>query len=92
MELESNVRLSWGTVFAAKPEAPDNYSIAFCNPWDITLNLFVQSGDSGSPLFVFRDGKPVMIGVVRAAYQDAFNFYTFAVQLPVITKFLIGRR
>jgi len=45
-------------------------------PWfsinDVTMTTQIYPGDSGSPVFGFENGRPVIIGVARAAV----NYYT----------------
>lgn len=71
-------------------------------PWfsmdDISMDIECHGGDSGSPVFAFKNGVPVVIGVVRATNQRTFPFFfgppqeprAFAVRidslLPVINK------
>ncbi|MCK4648942.1 trypsin-like peptidase domain-containing protein [bacterium] len=90
--ITSDIYLEWGTIAHAEPYAPENAVIAFLNPWDITLWLTISGGDSGSPLFVFRNGQPILIGIIRAIYVQYPLFWAYAVQLPTITKFMHGRR
>jgi len=58
-------------------------------PWfsmaDFTLNMHVIPGDSGSPLFAFEDGKPVLIGLVRA--KSVYG-YSYAVRIDPILPYL----
>lgn len=59
----------YGKVIATRPILPpgvDPSELAWFNLNDITLELPVYPGDSGSPLFAFQDGKPVIIGIIRA--------------------------
>ena len=85
--LSMNVHLEYGYVREPKPTGENEYSIAWLNIMDITLDLKVIPGDSGSPLFAFSGGKPVIICVVRAqsTLKSAVNF---AVQLPMVDRYL----
>lgn len=59
----------YGKVIANKPVLPPGISNDFL-PWfnlnDITLDLPLYPGDSGSPIFAFDNGRPVIIGLGRA--------------------------
>lgn len=90
---DENGRLAWGlrirtgTVMLPEPTAQNNRAHAFLSPFDITLNMAIEPGDSGSPLFAFRDGKPYLIGLMRAYSQDIYWYASYAAQLPVVWKF-----
>jgi len=84
--LSMSVHLEYGIVNAPEPTGENNRSIAWFNPWDITLGLTVRPGDSGSPLFAFDNGKPVIVAVVRAASLTEPTGY--AVLLPMVDRYL----
>ena len=84
--LSMSVHLEYGIVNAPEPTGKDNRSIAWLNPWDITLGLVVRPGDSGSPLFAFDNGKPVIVGIVRA--NSFIEPIGFAVLLPMVDRYL----
>jgi hypothetical protein len=44
--------------------------ITWFNMMDFTSDLTVYPGDSGSPVFAFKDGKPVIVGVLRAGKTE----------------------
>lgn len=78
----------YGFVLSREPTLPDNGSTAWFNPYDITLYMNIQPGDSGSPLFAFRDGKPVLIGIIRAMYDNGDETRAYAVTLPSAWHFM----
>jgi len=84
--LSMNVHLEYGYVIKPEPTGESNSDIAWLNPLDITLGLKVIPGDSGSPLFAFNQGKPVIIGIVRAA--SLTKPIGYAVLLPVVDRYL----
>jgi len=45
---------------------------SFCKN-DFTTDIKLYPGDSGSPVFAFRKGKPVIIGVARASNEVSFG-------------------
>lgn len=66
----------YGTVkapYVVIPEGNPIESMPWFDPNDITLNIAIYPGDSGSPVFAFVDGKPVLIGIARAL---SWNPYT----------------
>lgn len=91
-EIDGDVKLSWGTVLHPGPHGPSDIFVAWLSPWDITLDVIIQGGDSGSPLFAFRDGKPILIGIMRARYMSYSIYYSYARLLPVVVKLIKGKR
>lgn len=92
-DMEHTLRWDWGTVVDPGPDAPYNASIAWLSPLDITMDMRIINGDSGSALFAFKGGKPVLIGVVRATFWDGITYYSYAAGLDYnILKFLITMR
>lgn len=67
----------YGKIIAPKPILPD-YSqdqLPWFNLYDVTTDVQIYPGDSGSAVFAFDNGKPIIIGVARAAYNDFFGLY-----------------
>lgn len=50
----------------------DEAKQAFCES-DFTMDIKLYSGDSGSPIFAFKGGKPVIIGIARATNERSFG-------------------
>ena len=86
-EMMSDLELTYGKVLAKEPTTPD-MKVAWFSPYDITLEMDIQGGDSGSPLFALRDGVPILIGVLRAMYYDEVVSLTYAATLPKIRRYL----
>ena len=66
---EWSYEVRYGKVIATTPILPpgvDPVVLAWFNLNDITIELPIYPGDSGSPLFAFQEGKPVIIGIIRA--------------------------
>ena len=62
----------YGTVVNPHPYLPGtipNYLLAWFQLGDVSSNLEIFPGDSGSPVFAFINGTPVIIGVARAALE-----------------------
>jgi len=73
------------------PETQDNpHGHTWFNMWDFTTDLTVYPGDSGSPVFAFSNGKPVLIGVLRAASKEHMyaihNKYGYVVRLHLFDR------
>ena len=61
--------IRYGKIVATKPIVPEGVPQDLL-PWfsltDVTMDIPIYPGDSGSPVFAFQDGVPVVIGVARA--------------------------
>ena len=87
--MTDNLKLRYGIVLSNKPTVPKmDSSLAWFNEYDITLQMEIQAGDSGSPLFALRDGIPILIGIIRATYNDGIVSLGYAVTLPRIRRYL----
>ena len=68
-------------------------------PWfslnDVTMTTMIYPGDSGSPVFAFINGKPVIIGVARAlaSYYDwtegTIYYYSYFTRIDFATRFTL---
>ena len=87
-----DLKYALGTVMDNGPISIDKYNHAWLSPFDITLYVIIVPGDSGSPLFAFDHGQPVLIGVLRAHIYYHYTYYSYAARLPVVDRFLLGRR
>lgn len=66
---EWSYEVRYGKIIATTPILPpgtDPAVLAWFNLNDLTIELPIYPGDSGSPLFAFQNGKPVIIGIIRA--------------------------
>jgi hypothetical protein len=86
--MESDVHIRYGKIKYAYPYAPNPRIVAWLNPLDITMDLFVEGGDSGSALYAFRNGKPVLIGVVRAMYWGQLHYFSYASLIGGIQRYI----
>lgn len=65
----------YGKIVSTRPIPPKGVDSSIL-PWfslnDVTMDIQIYPGDSGSPVFAFKNGRPVIIGVARAfaAYYD----------------------
>lgn len=90
MGLEGYVHRQYGFILNPEPITPTGKGVSWFNPFDMTLFMTVFPGDSGSPLFAFRDGEPVIIGMIRALTYDPITGipYAYAVRLPNVMRFI----
>lgn len=88
-EMTNDIELKYGTVVATEPIITGG-NVSWFNPYDITIDIRIWPGDSGSPLFVFRDGKPVLVGIVRAIHEDWISrvYYAYAVTIPKVDRYI----
>lgn len=77
----------YGTILETKPILPGASPKIDSLPWfslnDVTMNIPIYSGDSGSPVFGFINGQPVIIGIARAAAWDCETYYDEGTQMWV---------
>jgi S1-C subfamily serine protease len=90
-ELTSDLEVQYGTIT----------SPSICNivpreevPWfsmlDFSVDVAIQPGDSGSPLFMWIDGKPTCVGIIRAGYR--INPFTGKTNTAFAVEFYHYRR
>lgn len=79
---ESGRKIPWyevryGKVIDIKPVVPSYNQdlLPWFNICDVTTDVKIYPGDSGSAVFAFENGRPVIIGVFRAAYLDYYGAY-----------------
>ena len=88
-EMTSDLELRYGIVISNQPTTPKMGSeLAWFNEYDMTIQMEIQGGDSGSPLFAFENGVPIFIGIIRANYNDEIVSLAYAVSLPNIRRYL----
>ncbi len=54
--------------------------LPFLSMWHMTAKVEVYPGDSGSPVLAFKNGKPVIIGIIVAKMvqsKEATDYYTY---------------
>jgi hypothetical protein len=69
-EKTGQYEVRYGKVLAPKPIPPPgmpNDVLPWFNPLDVTMDTVIYPGDSGSPVFAWVGGQPVLIGIARAA-------------------------
>lgn len=66
----------YGKVIAPNPKTFDTKQLPWFNINDITTDVKIYPGDSGSPMFIFIDGKPILVGLARAVSHnyDPFTY------------------
>ena len=60
-----------GNVINTHPELPpspefEDWFVSWFSPNDVTMSVLLYPGDSGTPVFAFDNGKPVLVGLARA--------------------------
>lgn len=83
--------IRWGKVINSRPAVPPGYPnelLAWFSLNDFTTDIQVYPGDSGSPIFAFNNGKPVIIGLLRAGVYSANGtcFYSYATRIDLIHR------
>lgn len=91
-QLTGSVKLRWGTVMSQYPVSPHDWLTSMCHRWHFTATLPIYGGDSGSPIFAFRNGRPILIGIAQAYYLADALFYTFIGRLTVVHKIISIRQ
>jgi hypothetical protein len=89
----------WGKIVKPYPIVPESvwnpgWIVAWFNLNDNTSDLVIYPGDSGSPVIAFNYGKPVIVGVARAAGEFMLDdgttqYYSYFTRIdPIIPFFL----
>uniref|UniRef100_A0A6M3LG07 Putative trypsin-like peptidase domain containing protein n=1 Tax=viral metagenome TaxID=1070528 RepID=A0A6M3LG07_9ZZZZ len=87
--LRDKLRIRYGKILTPYPSTPTmGKEISSFSMNTITLLMNVYGGDSGSPLFAFRDSVPIFIGIINRIRIDEVIFLTYAVTLPNIRRYL----
>jgi len=86
-----------GKVLAIKPIACGGEidALPFFNLHDITSDVIVYPGDSGAPVFAFKNGVPVIVGIVRAfmvkrAEEGVVEYHSYFVRIDKIILALMA--
>jgi len=86
---ENNHQVNYGTL--AKHHAilieGMEHELPWFSPNDVSLNLKIIPGDSGSPLFAFINGQPYIVGICRAGSP----WYTYAARIDILIPYLQAR-
>lgn len=72
------VEVRVGNIIKWGPTSPNEDATAWLSPYDFTMDAYIMPGDSGSPVFVFKNGVPIFVGVARALYTDGIVWLTYA--------------
>lgn len=83
----------YGHIVACKPIIPEGITPDLL-PWfqilDVTMDIPIYPGDSGSPVFGFVDGQPVIIGIARAVaggcddWTGECHFYSYFTRIDTL--------
>ena len=68
-----NYEVRYGRIISGTPILPACVPpeiLSWFQPGDVTTDLLLYPGDSGSPVFAFKDGKPIIVGVARATVHS----------------------
>jgi hypothetical protein len=80
----------YGRVISPNPIVSDK-SLALWLPWfnmnDFTMSIKAYGGDSGSPVFAFYKGEPVLVGILRAKANLA-PFWSYAARTDFVKRVL----
>jgi S1-C subfamily serine protease len=69
----------YGKIISCSPKTFKIEALPWFNPGDVTTDIKIYPGDSGSPVFAFVNGKPILIGLMRA-YSLDIDEYTYEVR------------
>jgi hypothetical protein len=75
-KMDSDVEIKHGVIVSSGVSC-ETKSLPWFNMWDFTIKVEpnIHGGDSGSPVFAFYDGKPVIIGIIRATSLETGLVY-----------------
>jgi len=98
-EKTGGYEVRYGKVLAPKPILPpglEPHVLAWFNTLDVTMDTLIYPGDSGSPVFAWINGQPVLIGIARAAawsYDAEGNeiIYSYFSRIDPLYPFSIER-
>lgn len=81
------VKLVQGVIISGDVVVPPGYegSLPWFNMNDFTMKLEIRPGDSGSPVIMFEDGVPYLVGIARAAGLG-FSFATRIDFIKLVTE------
>ena len=68
-ELEWGFEIKYGYVISNMVEGVPKEKLPWFNMNDFTMDLVLNGGDSGSAIFAFNKGTPVIIGIARATNE-----------------------
>jgi len=67
----SGLEVRKGKVLSPTVTLKNDLTLEFFNKLDVITDIEVWPGDSGSPVFAFRNGVPYVIGIIRAVIRKA---------------------
>lgn len=90
----------YGTIVAGNVVLPEGLPAEIL-PWfsmnDVTMTTIIYPGDSGSPVFAWIEGKPVIIGVARAAggvrdfETGELHYFSYFTRIDIVVPFVIEK-
>jgi len=91
----------YGTIISGRVVLPEGLPTDIL-PWfsmnDVTMTTLIYPGDSGSPVFAWIEGKPVIIGVARAAggvidpVTGELHYYSYFTRIDIVVPFVIEQK
>ncbi len=77
-----------GKVLSPYPVLEDEGATVSLSIWDFIIDIQVETGDSGSPVFAFYQGKPVLVGILNAQWGDGPVTVSIAAHTGPIWKYM----
>jgi hypothetical protein len=84
--------MRYGKIVSTSPYHPRTEILPWLSMADVTLDIKVYAGDSGSPVFGFINGKPVIIGIARAVAKVKENTeaeYSYMVRIDFVLEYFV---
>jgi len=90
-EMTGRLKVIWGKVRDIGVDTPLASTQPYLSGSDFTMDMVIIPGDSGSAVYAFRDGQPVLIGVARAIATDPLGVYyaSYAAWIGHIVKWAL---
>ena len=83
-ERSSWYEIRYGNIVDTKPLVAKYEDLMSFTYRNFTMDITAYNGDSGAPIFVFRNGKPLLIGIVYAIYCFDSKCYSYGTKLDLI--------
>jgi hypothetical protein len=88
-ELGSWFEVRYGTVISTGVAGIPTEYLPYFVPGDFTTDIVLYPGDSGSPMFAFDGGEPIIVGIGRAATQvDDDTVYSYATRTDSLKRII----